>query len=122
MNEDNLKVKISWKDIVIEIPITEEQRDIIVQRTLLLVHGHEYIEKRRIADSVDYLLQEEEHLRKLLLQLHQNRRILEQQIAFGGMTETPLRIVNELAEVNRYIDDITHKIDVTMKVLKTSLT
>ena len=111
METDPLKITLRWKDITIEIPITEEQRENIIQRTMILIHGDQYSSRSSVDAPLDFLFAEEKHLRKLLLQLHENRRILEQQKAQLGVGDVSLRITNELAEINKQIGQKMTELD-----------
>ena len=78
----------------------------ILQESLRLLHGDD----RRDQKALDFLNDEEEHLRSLLLQYHQNRRVLEHQMAGFGANDVPLRIVNEMASVKQRIKETSSRI------------
>jgi hypothetical protein len=111
MNHEYYKIILKWKDVTIEVPITQEQQEKIIRKTMLLVYGRALEDGNSLLESLDYLIKEEQHLRTLLLQLHQNRRIIEQQKASIGDSDVPLRIVNALTDVMKQIKETTVKIN-----------
>lgn len=113
--EDKNKITVRWKDVTVEISTTPEQQERLVKLAMEL--SLDSITSVFGADAQTYLTEEIEHQRKLLFILHKNRRFLEQQKATLGTHEVSLRLVNELDELYKGIQEISTKIDALSRQL-----
>ncbi len=111
MDQENYTIILKWGDTAIEIPVTEEQQREFIRMAMNVVHGDIHDDSNPFLNSLDFLNEEEEHLRGLLLQFHQNRRILEQKEAEFGNAALPLHIANELKNTMKQINEINSKIN-----------
>lgn len=111
------KITLKLNEIVIEIPITPAQQEQIVQKAMGLVYGEGCKRENFLDTSCEFVLEELEHQRCLLLQLHQNRRTLEQQAVLVGKSEISIRVSNELSQVNMQIEQVGQKINALSRKL-----
>lgn len=104
------KIAIKWGEAIIEIPITEQQQELFAKQAFALVHGDTEDNENPLDESLEFLTKEEEHLRKLLLQAHQNRRILEEQKSMS-VNDTSLQLMNNLSKIMDEIKELNKKIN-----------
>jgi len=113
MPKSENSVTITWNGLVIQITIPEEQQFEIIQQVMSIIHNAS--SAKELSASTLFLAEEEQHLRQLLLQYHQNRRIVENQKAKYGSAEVPLVLENQLRDINEDICDVSIKIDAIVK-------